>query len=70
MTFVPQKAIKGQSPSEFLTAHLVSKTSKSHEKISDEVIEANMTSEDEVWKMFFDGASRMGHKGKIVTGWG
>jgi len=26
-----------------------------------------MTSEDEVWQMFFDGASRKGPKGKIIT---
>ena len=29
-----------------------------------------MTFEDEVWQMFFDGASRMGPKGKIVAGVG
>jgi len=28
--------------------------------IPDEVIKANMTSEDDVWQMFFDGASRTG----------
>jgi len=30
-----------------------------------------MISEDEVWQMFFDGASRTGPKGKIITsvGW-
>jgi len=26
-----------------------------------------MTTEDEVWQMFFDGASRMGHKDKTVA---
>ena len=67
MTFVPQKAIKGQAFADFLTAHSVSKTSKLHEDILDEVIKANMISEDEVWQMFFDGASRMGPKGKIVV---
>jgi len=35
--------------------------------IPDEVIEANMTSSDDVWQMFFDGASRIEPKGKIVT---
>jgi len=29
-----------------------------------------MTSEDEVWQMFFDGASRIGPKGKIIAGVG
>jgi len=43
-------------------------TSKSHEDIPDEIVEANMTLEDEVWQMFFDGTSRMGHKDKIIAG--
>jgi len=63
MTFVPQKAIKGRALADFLKAHPVSKTSKLHKDIPDEVIEANITSEDEVWQMFFDGASRIGPKG-------
>jgi len=55
MTFVPQKAIKGQALADFLAAHPVSETSKLHEDIPDEVIEANMTSSDDVWQIFFDG---------------
>jgi len=47
-TFVPQKAIKGQALADFLAAHPVLKTSKLHEDILDEVIEANMTSSDDV----------------------
>jgi len=61
MTFVPQKAIKGQTLADFLIAHPVI------EDILDEVIEAKKTSEDKVWQIFFDGASRMGLKGKIVA---
>ena len=57
MLFVPQKAVKGQPLAEFLAAHLVLESSKLHEDIPDEVFESNMTSEDEVWQMFFDGAS-------------
>jgi len=67
ITFVPQKAIKGQALADFLAAHPVLKTLKLHEHISDEVIEDNMTSEDEVWQMFFDDALRIGLKGKIVV---
>ena len=67
MAFVPQNAIKGQALVYFLSDHLVPETSKLHEDIPDEVIEANTTSDDEVWQMFFDGASRMGLKGKIVA---
>ena len=67
MTFVPQKAIKGQALADFLAAHPVPETSKLHEDIPDEVIKANMTSSDGVWQMFFDSASRIGLKGKIVA---
>jgi len=70
MTFVPQKAIKDQALADFLAAHLISENSKLHEDILDEVIESNMTSSDDVWQMFFDGASRTGSKGKIVAGVG
>jgi len=70
MIFIPQKAIKGQALAEFLAAHLVPENSKLHEDISDEVFESNVTSEDEVWQMFFDGASRIGPKGRIITGMG
>ena len=38
--------------------------------IPDEVIEANMTSEDGVWQMFFDDASRACLTSKIITGGG
>ena len=70
MLFVPQKAVKGQALAEFLAAHPVLKSSKLHEDIPDEVFESNLTSEDEVWQMFFDGASRIGPKGKIIAGVG
>jgi len=49
MTFVPQKAIKGQSLADFLAAHPTLKTSKLHEDTLNEVIEASMTSGDDVW---------------------
>ena len=70
MLFVPQKAVKGQALADFLVAHLVPKNSKLHEDILDEVFESNITSKNEVWQMFFDGASRIGHKGKIIAGVG
>jgi len=43
MTFVSQKAIKGQVLTNFLAAHPVPKTSKLYEDIPDKVIKANMT---------------------------
>jgi len=67
MTFVPHKAIKGQALADFLAAHPIPQTSKLHEDIPDEVVEANMSSSVDVWQMFFDGASRIGPKGKIVV---
>jgi len=70
MTFVPQKAIKGQALADFLAAHPVPETSKLHENIPDEVIETNMTSRDDVWQMFIDGASRICSKGKFIAGMG
>jgi len=70
MTFVPQKTIKGQALADFLAAHPVPESSKLHEDIWDKVIEANITSSDDEWQMFFDGTSRTGPKGKIITGVG
>jgi len=67
MTFIPQKAVKGQALADFLAAHPIPETSELHEDISDEVIEANMTSSDDVWQMFFDGASKTRLKGEIIT---
>ena len=48
MIFVLQKSIKGQALADFLTAHPVSKMSKLSMDIPDEVIETNMTSEDDI----------------------
>jgi len=60
MLFVPQKTVKGQALADFLAAHPVSESSKLHEDIPYEIFESNMISEDEVWQMFFDGASKTG----------
>ena len=49
MIFVSQKAIKGQALADFLATHLIPETSKLHEDILDEVIEANITSGDDIW---------------------
>jgi len=45
MIFVPQKAIKGQTLTDFLA---VIESSKLHEDIPDKVIEANITPSDDV----------------------
>ena len=48
----------GQKPAlaDFLAAHPVPENSKLLEDIPDEVFESNITSMDEVWQMFFNGA--------------
>ena len=66
MLFVSQKTVKGQALADFLAAHPVPESSKLHEDIPHEVFESNITSEDEVWQIFFDRASRIGTKGKII----
>jgi len=70
MTFVPQKAVKGQFLVDFLAAHPVLKMSKLHTNIPNEVIVANITSEDGVWQMFFDGESRTGPQVRSLPEWG
>jgi len=70
MLFVPQKTVKGQTLVDFLAAHPVSKNSKLHEDILDEIFESNMVSNDEVWQMFIDRASRIDPKGRIIAGVG
>ena len=67
MTFVPQKSIKGQALADFLAAHPVLQMSKLYEDIPDEVIKANVTSNDDVCQMFFNGTSRTWPKGKIIA---
>ena len=70
MLFVPQKAVKGQALADFLAAHPVPESSKLHEDIPDEIFESNMILTDEVWWMFFDGASRTIPKAGLSLVWG
>ena len=70
MTFVPQKAIKGQALADFLAVHPVSEISKLQEDIPGEFIEANITLSDDVWQLFFDGASRTGPRARLSQEWG
>ena len=51
MQFMPQKAIKGQAIADFLADHLVSKTSKLYDDLSEEIAEVNVinaSSEEQV----------------------
>ena len=70
MLFVPQKAVKGQALTDFLAIHPIPESSKLYEDIPDVIFESNMISEDEVWQMFFDGASKTSPKGKTNAGVG
>jgi len=69
MTFVPQRAIKGQALANFLAAHPVPESSKLHEDILDEVIEANITSNDDVWQLFLMD-QEPGQKVRLSLEWG
>ena len=54
--------MKGQAVADFLAEHLDPKATKLYENLPDEVAEVCMTQtsfEGQVWKLFFDGASRM-----------
>ena len=70
MNLVSQKGVKGQALADFLQAHQVSKMLRLHMDTPDEVIEANITSEDEIWRIFFNSASRTGPTCKIIIGVG
>ena len=73
MKFMPKKAIKGHAIADFLADHPIPESSKLYEDLPDEITEACMihaSSEDQVWQLFFDGASRTCPKGNIVAGVG
>ena len=73
MQFIPQKAIKSQGVVDFLADHPVSGTSKLCDDLPDEIAEVNLInafSEEQVWQLFFDGASKMNPEGNIIAGVG
>ena len=73
MQFMPQKTIKGQSVTDFLADHPVPESLKLYDDLSDEIAEANAThvsSKEQVWQLFFDGALRTGPEGNVITGMG
>ena len=70
MQFMPQKAIKGQAVADFLIDCPVLGTSKLYDDLLDEIAEVNLinvSSEEQVWQLFFDGESRTSPEGNIVT---
>ena len=73
MQFMPQKAIKGQDAADFLADHPVLETSKLYDDLPDEIAEVNLSnvsSKEQVWQIFFDGASRTSPEGNIIAGVG
>jgi len=54
----------------FLAEHPDPKTTKLYEDLPNEIVDVCMTQtsfKEQVWKLFFDGASRMGPKGNTVV---
>jgi len=73
MQFLPQKAIKEQAVADFLAEHPNSRMRKHYEDLPDEIAEVCMTQMsfgEQVWQLFFDGASRRGPRGNIIAGLG
>ena len=70
MQFLLQKVTKGQAVVDFLAEHPDSGATRLYEDLPNEITEVYMTQmsfEEQAWKLFFDGASRMGPTGNIVA---
>src|SRR3954469_22501681 len=70
MHFLPQKAIKGQAIADFMVENPTPGTRRLYEDIPDESAEVHLaqtTLEDQVWQMFFDGASRVNPSGDLAA---
>ena len=73
MQLLPQKAVKEQAVADFLAEHPYLRATKLYEDLPDEVAEVCLTQtsfEGQVWRHFFNGASRASSRGKIVAGVG
>ena len=73
MHFLPQKAIKGQAIADFMAENPGSGPEKFYEDIPSEVAEVHDLQkplENQVWQMFFDGASRVNPSGELSAGVG
>src|SRR5438045_9782497 len=73
MHFLPQKAIKGQAIADFMAENPTLGSGRLYEDIPDESAEVHLaqtTLEDQVWQMFFDGASRVNPSGDLAAGVG
>jgi len=70
---MPQKAVKGQAVTDFLADHLVPGTSKLYDDLLDEITKINLINaspKEQVWQLFFGGASRMNPDENIIASMG
>ncbi|XP_020249286.1 uncharacterized protein LOC109826677 [Asparagus officinalis] len=56
--FKQQKSVKGQAICDLLAANLMKDTAELYEDLLDETHEVNTTSHQQVWQLYFDGASQ------------
>jgi len=73
MQFLPQKAVKKQAVAVFLAEHPDPRTTTLYKDLPNEIVKVCMAQtpfKEQVWQLFFDGASRTGPKGNIVAGMG
>lgn len=66
--FVPPKVIKGQVITDYQADNASPGAAPLYKDIPGENIESNLTTEEPIWQMFFNGASRAGLRGKIIAG--
>jgi len=65
--------IRRQAITDFFVDHPVLGTSKIFDDLPDEITKVNFinaSSEEQVWQLFFDGASRTSPEGSIIAGVG
>jgi len=70
---MPQKVIKWQAMTDFLVDHSILGTSKFYDDLPGETAEINLinvSSKEQLWQLFFDGASRISPEGNIIVGVG
>ncbi|XP_020266300.1 uncharacterized protein LOC109841771 [Asparagus officinalis] len=67
---MPQKSVKGQAICDLMASHPLEKRTDLFEDLPDETPEVNTTFPEEVWQLFFDGASYVGTSWSIIAGEG
>lgn len=73
MQFLPPEAIKGQVLADFLAENPTFSSRKHYVNIPGKVVEVHAVHtilEEQIWWLFFDGASRVNPRGDLVAGTG